>query len=78
MTQVRLIVDPLSIYKSGAPIISVDGSVKYEKFFVFGFLFFVFRLLLLESPLHCKFLAQMKGQLGKYLVSRRVSLEIQV
>lgn len=44
MTQVRLIVDPLSIYKSGAPIISVDGSVRYEKFFVFGILFFVFTL----------------------------------
>lgn len=32
MTQVRLIVDPLSIYKSGAPIISVDGSARDEKF----------------------------------------------
>jgi hypothetical protein len=27
-TQVRFIVDPLSMYKSGAPIISVDGSAK--------------------------------------------------
>lgn len=26
-THVRFIVEPLSIYKSGAPIISVDGSV---------------------------------------------------
>lgn len=32
MTQVRLMVDPLSIYKSGAPIISVDGSARDEKF----------------------------------------------
>lgn len=40
MTQVRLIVDPLSIYKSGAPIISVDGSVRYEKFFCFWYSIF--------------------------------------
>lgn len=31
ITQVKLIVDPLSIYKSGAPIISVDGSVKLKR-----------------------------------------------
>lgn len=30
-TQVRLMVEPLSMYKSGAPIISVDGSAKVEK-----------------------------------------------
>lgn len=28
MTHVKLMVDPLSMYKSGAPIISVDGSVN--------------------------------------------------
>jgi hypothetical protein len=27
-THVRFIVEPLSMYKSGAPIISVDGSTK--------------------------------------------------
>jgi hypothetical protein len=27
-THVRFIVEPLSMYKSGAPIISVDGSAK--------------------------------------------------
>lgn len=31
ITQVKLIVDPLSIYKSGAPIISVDGSAKLKR-----------------------------------------------
>lgn len=31
-THVKFIVEPLSIYKSGAPIISVDGSInKWEK-----------------------------------------------
>lgn len=28
MTHVKLIVDPLSMYISGAPIISVEGSIK--------------------------------------------------
>lgn len=27
-THVKLIVEPLSMYRSGAPIISVDGSAK--------------------------------------------------
>jgi hypothetical protein len=30
-THVRFIVEPLSMYKSGAPIISVDGSTKTEE-----------------------------------------------
>lgn len=30
-THVRFIVDPLSMYKSGAPIISVDGSEKWHE-----------------------------------------------
>jgi hypothetical protein len=30
-THVRFIVEPLSMYKSGAPIISVDGSVEKNK-----------------------------------------------
>lgn len=30
-THVKFIVDPLSMYKSGAPIISVDGSVGRKK-----------------------------------------------
>lgn len=29
-THVKFIVEPLSIYKSGAPIISVDGSINIE------------------------------------------------
>lgn len=29
-THVRFIVDPLSMYKSGAPIISVEGSEKIQ------------------------------------------------
>lgn len=28
MTHVKFMVDPLSMYKSGAPMISVDGSVS--------------------------------------------------
>jgi hypothetical protein len=30
-THVRFIVEPLSMYKSGAPIISVDGSTKTQE-----------------------------------------------
>lgn len=30
-TQVKFMVEPLSIYKSGAPIISVDGSASRKK-----------------------------------------------
>jgi hypothetical protein len=30
-THVRFIVEPLSMYKSGAPIISVDGSICKKK-----------------------------------------------
>jgi hypothetical protein len=30
-THVKFIVDPLSMYKSGAPIISVEGSEKPDK-----------------------------------------------
>lgn len=31
MTQVRLIVEPPSMYMSGAPIISVDGSAEEKR-----------------------------------------------
>lgn len=31
MTQVRFMVEPLSIYKSGAPIISVEGSENEKR-----------------------------------------------
>lgn len=31
MTHVKLMVDPLSMYKSGAPIISVVGSVDFVR-----------------------------------------------
>lgn len=31
ITHVKFMVDPLSIYKSGAPIISVDGSIHEKK-----------------------------------------------
>lgn len=37
MTQVRFMVEPLSIYKSGAPIISVEGSATKIQNKIFQF-----------------------------------------
>lgn len=31
ITHVKFMVDPLSMYKSGAPIISVEGSAQWKK-----------------------------------------------